>query len=59
MYALQWTTNFYGAGSAGRINMFSFNHFSLSVDPTSTFFGGTTPIYILHTLVPNHNMLGQ
>jgi len=58
MYALQWIANCYGVGLAGRVNIFSFNHFSLSVDPTNTFFRGTH-LYILRTFVPNHNMLGQ
>ena len=33
MYALQWPASFCGVGSARRVNMCSFNHFSLSVDP--------------------------
>jgi len=47
MNALQWPTSSYGVSSAERVNMCSFNHFSLSVDPTSVFFGGTTPIYFV------------
>ena len=31
-----------------RVSMCSFNHFSLSVDPTNVFFRGTTLIYYAH-----------
>jgi len=39
MYVLQCTTNFGGVGSTRRVNMFSFNQFSFSVDPISALFG--------------------
>ena len=58
IYALQWAASSYGVGSTGRVNMFSFNHFSLSIDP-SVHSLGEQHLYILRTFVPNHNMLGQ
>jgi len=35
-------------GSTGRVNMLSFNYFSLSVDSIIAFFEGITPIYFVH-----------
>jgi len=58
MYALQWPASCCGVGSVGRASMLSFHHFSLSVDPTNAFSGGTRPIYYPH-ICSQSKMLGQ